>query len=183
MLIHFSFWAALAFGLQFLLPLVVGLITTRVTSSRDQFLLLASLTVLVTIATGAVSAHDAGTPFDVVQAVLNALAGFLVSVGTHFGIWKPTGLAGLLLAVGSRAVTPDPTPSAPTPSTPAPAVTVNVTAPAADPAAVAASLAPVAARVPADPAPLATVTPLPAPEAADGAVMGSAPGADLSKAA
>jgi hypothetical protein len=173
MSIHFDVWTALAFVLQFVLPLVVGLVTTKLTPGKDQFLLLAGLTAVVTLVTGALAAHDRNVPFDFVQGSLNAAAGFLVSVGSHFGIWRPSGATAALLAIGSRpaavaapaaSVAPDP---APAPTTPSPAAPAALDAPLADVVPLPLPAAPAAAPA------------APALDPSVGAVMGKDPGANV----
>lgn len=116
MIIHADIWILLGFVVQFILPLLVGLVTTKVTAPDVQAILLAGLTLVVSVASNALSAHASGQPFDVVAALLQALAGFVVSVGAHFGLWKPTGAASALLGKFRRAVV-----------VPTPAPVVNVT--------------------------------------------------------
>jgi hypothetical protein len=119
MVIHADVWILLGFVVQFILPLLVGLVTTKVTAPDVQAILLAGLTVVVSVASNALSAHANGQPFDLVAAGLQALAGFVVSVGAHFGLWKPTGAASAVLGRLRHAVA-EPAP-APVPPTPAPA--------------------------------------------------------------
>jgi hypothetical protein len=126
MVIHADIWILLGFVVQFVLPLLVGLVTTKVTAPDVQAVLLAGLTVVVSVASNALSAHASGQPFDIVAASLQALAGFIVSVGAHFGLWKPTGAASAVLGRLRRAVVvpaPAPTPApAPAPAPAAPVV-------------------------------------------------------------
>lgn len=122
MIIHTDIWTLLGFAVQFVLPLLVGLVTTKVTDSKIQALLLAGLSLVVSVASSALSAHAAGQAFDLVSAVLTALAGFITSVGAHFGLWKPTGAAAAVLGVLRKAPA-DPAPApAPGPTPPAPPV-------------------------------------------------------------
>lgn len=80
-----------------ILPLLVGLVTTRVTSSGIQAILLAFLSAV----TGFLS--ELSTPsFELKSAILTWLGSFLVAVGMHYGLWKPTGTAARLQDVGGR---------------------------------------------------------------------------------
>jgi len=130
-------WAALNLGIQFILPLLVGLVTTKLTGQKQQALLLLTLTLVATIAAQALEAHDAGLPLNLSQIIAVAIVNYAVSLLTHYGIWKPTGLSSLLLAVVTKsspaAIPPAPDPSAPvTPAAPVPALyVVNNTAPPA----------------------------------------------------
>lgn len=72
------------------LPLLVGLVTTRATDPAVKAVLLA----LLSAATGLVSEWIA-TPhgFDWRVAGLTALGAFLTAVGSHFGLLKPVGVS------------------------------------------------------------------------------------------
>lgn len=100
-------WAALNLAIQFILPLLVGLATTKVTSRGAQFLLLSGLTLLATVGAQALQAHDAGLPLNLVQIIVVAAVNFLVSTLSHYGVWKPTNLTELVLATLRTAPTPD----------------------------------------------------------------------------
>lgn len=73
------------------LPLLVAVVTTKVTSSRARGLILALLTLVTSFLTELLGALTAGVPFDVFQWLLVALGSFLVSVGFHFGLWGASG--------------------------------------------------------------------------------------------
>jgi hypothetical protein len=109
-------WAALSLAIQFLLPLLVGFVTTKETNRERQFLLLAGLTLLATVGTQVLQDHDAGVALNLVQIVVTAVVNFGVSILSHYGIWKPTNLAELALAVFRT-----PGPVGPAPLDPAPA--------------------------------------------------------------
>lgn len=126
--LHLTGWQALGFVLQFILPLLVGLVTTKLTNSKNQALLLAGLTVVITAATSILTAHDAGQTVDLGQILIAGGGNFLISVGAHFGIWKPSGLASLAVALFDKTATPAPATGPaiipnPAPAIPAPAVT------------------------------------------------------------
>ena len=76
------------------LPLLVGIVTNRVTSSARKAVLLALLAFVASIANELLTAINAGVDFDLGRSVLLFGGTFLVSVGTYFGFWKPTGAAG-----------------------------------------------------------------------------------------
>jgi hypothetical protein len=73
-------------------PLVIGLVTTRVTDAARRAVLLAGLSVVSSLATELAAALQTHTAYNLGQALLAALASFLIAVGFHFGLWKATGL-------------------------------------------------------------------------------------------
>lgn len=99
----FTLPPALVIGLlvSTVLPLLVGLVTKRVTNSGVKAVLLA----LLAAVTGGLSelgaAIAAGTTYDVGLGLITALTGFLVAVGLHYGLYKPTGISNALQGVGS----------------------------------------------------------------------------------
>jgi hypothetical protein len=111
------------------LPLLVGLVTTRETNAGRKAVLLAVL--------AAVASWQSGRSFDLWAALLLVVPTFVIAVATHYGIWKPTGASALVQAVGAHQ-TIDST-STVTADDPAPAAGVtavpHIDAPAAEPAA------------------------------------------------
>lgn len=87
----------------FLLPVLVGLVTTRVTSSGRRAWLLAGLTLATSLLVELGRALTAGTGYDVGVALLAALPAFVVSVATHYGLWKPSGVTDAVLDRGRHA--------------------------------------------------------------------------------
>lgn len=139
-------WAALTLAIQFLLPLLVGFVTTKETNRERQFLLLGLLTLVSTVATQVLQAHDAGDTINLVQLFVAAVVNFGVSLLSHYSVWKPTNLAELALAIFR---------SSPTPVNPAPAA-VEAPLPARHLALVpnVPTAAPTAADLPLEPVPL-----------------------------
>lgn len=90
-------------ALTVILPILVGLVTTRITSSAAKAWLLAALTLITSIVAELARALATGTTFDVGAAVLVAVPAFAISVATHYGLWKPTGVAETLKDVGRTA--------------------------------------------------------------------------------
>ncbi|RSS59776.1 hypothetical protein [Streptomyces sp. WAC01280] len=84
-----AYWLGLLISV--VLPVLVGLVTTRVTHAGTKAVLLLALSVLngflVELAAPGPGWH-AGT------AAVLALVSFATGVLSHFGLWKPTGLAG-----------------------------------------------------------------------------------------
>lgn len=72
------------------LPLLVGLVTTRVTNSGWKALLLAVLTAVTGLLTELLASVNAGVPYDLGNGIVLWLGSFLVAVGLHYGLWKPT---------------------------------------------------------------------------------------------
>jgi hypothetical protein len=85
-----AYWLGLL--VSAVLPVLVGLVTTRVTSAGVKAVLLLALTAvngfLVELAGPHADGWDTGT------AVVLALVSFGVAVLSHFGLWKPVGVSG-----------------------------------------------------------------------------------------
>lgn len=78
------------------LPLLVGLVTTRVTSPAIKAIALAGLSALTGFLT------ELTTPsFELKSAILTWLGAFLVAVGMHYGLWKPVGATATVQDIGS----------------------------------------------------------------------------------
>lgn len=75
------------------LPLLVGLVTKTVTDGGIKAAILAALAAATGLLSELGNALATGTPYDLGTGLLTALAAFLVAVGLHFGLWKPTGAA------------------------------------------------------------------------------------------
>ncbi len=80
--------------IAFILPILVGLVTTRVTSPAVKAWLLAGLSLVTSLLVELARALASGTTYDLGVALLAALPAFVVSVATYYGLWKPTGVAG-----------------------------------------------------------------------------------------
>lgn len=83
---------AIQIVLAVFLPILVGLVTTRVTSGSIKAWLLAGLTLATSVGTQLGQAIAAGVPFDIGLALLAAIPAFAISVATYYGLWKPTGV-------------------------------------------------------------------------------------------
>jgi hypothetical protein len=76
------------------LPLLVGLVTTKLTSSLAKALLLAGLNALVAIGTELARAlEDPTGSFDAGQALFQLLTALAIAWGAYGQFWKPTGAA------------------------------------------------------------------------------------------
>lgn len=74
------------------LPILVGLVTTRVTAGSIKAWLLAGLTLVTSVLTQVGQAIASNTPFDLGLALLAVIPAFAISVATYYGLWKPTGV-------------------------------------------------------------------------------------------
>jgi hypothetical protein len=84
-----AYWLGLLVSV--ILPVLVGLVTTRVTSARAKAVLLLALSTL----NGFVVEYAAPGPgYSVGTAAVLALVTFATGVLTHFGLWKPVGVSG-----------------------------------------------------------------------------------------
>lgn len=81
-----------------ILPLIVGLVTTRVVSAGWKAVILAALAFAASLVTAASLALSSGQTFDLGAALLTGLGTFIVAVGTHFGFWKPTSVSAMTQA-------------------------------------------------------------------------------------
>jgi len=82
-------------------PVLVGLVTTRVTSGAAKAVLLATISLASGFVSALLVAVTAGVPFDVIAALLTGLAAWLIAIATHFGFWRPTGVTERVQAIGS----------------------------------------------------------------------------------
>ena len=90
------------------LPILVGLVTTRVTAPGAKGALLATLSAVAALVGEALTAAQAGTPYDLGRGIVMALGVWCVATATHFGLWMPTGAADTVADTG-RTATPDTT--------------------------------------------------------------------------
>jgi hypothetical protein len=86
----FSWVTVVQFVIQIGLPLLVAIVTTRVTSGRHRGILLAALTVVGTLL-NAVLQGLMGGDVELFGILAVAFVGFVISVGFHFGLWGATG--------------------------------------------------------------------------------------------
>lgn len=83
----------LSLAVTLVLPLLVGLVTTRLTSSGTKAVLLVTLASVTTVIQAWLASVNAHVPFDWMTVVFNAVINTGVGVAAHFGLWKPTGAA------------------------------------------------------------------------------------------
>lgn len=84
------------------LPLIVGLVTKYQTRPGVRAVLLAGLAALTGLLTELGNALTSGTTYNLGTGLILALTSFLVAVGFHFGLLKPTGAADAAISVGSE---------------------------------------------------------------------------------
>lgn len=78
----------LTFIVGTLLPLLVGLITAKVTSPARKAVLLAALSFVTSILSEILTALQEEQPYDVGHGLIKFLAIFVVAVATYFGVWS-----------------------------------------------------------------------------------------------
>jgi hypothetical protein len=84
-----AYWLALLVSIG--LPVLVGLVTTRVTNAGIKAVLLLALSTATGFVTEYAGPHDAG--YSVGTAAVLALVSFGTGVLSHFGFWKPVGVS------------------------------------------------------------------------------------------
>ncbi|MEV8033872.1 hypothetical protein [Streptomyces sp. NPDC086182] len=85
-----AYWLGLLVSV--VLPVLVGLVTTRVTHAGLKAVLLLALSTATGFVTEYVGPHDAG--YSVGTAAVLSLVAFATGVLSHFGFWKPVGVSG-----------------------------------------------------------------------------------------
>lgn len=93
-----AYWLGLLISVG--LPVLVGLVTTRVTHAGIKAVLLLALSTLNGFL---VEVAEAGPGFDFGTAAVLALVSFGTGVLSHFGLWKPAGVSQKAQAVGTRS--------------------------------------------------------------------------------
>jgi hypothetical protein len=83
----------LSLVLTMLLPLLVAIVTTRITSANVKAILLLALVVVKTFIEALISAEQQHIDFDAVPFLMNLVLNFIIAVVMHFGLWKPTGVS------------------------------------------------------------------------------------------
>jgi hypothetical protein len=85
------------------LPMLVGLVTTKLTHPGLKAVLLAGLTIVTSVAAELAADLQEGTPFKVTSVLLIAAGQFVWSVGLHYGLLAPTQLSEKLAGIGITA--------------------------------------------------------------------------------
>ena len=84
-----AYWLGLLVSV--VLPVLVGLVTTRVTHAGLKAVLLLALSTVNGFVVEYAGPHDAG--YSVGTAAVLALVSFATGVLSHFGFWKPVGVS------------------------------------------------------------------------------------------
>lgn len=90
--------------LAVIFPVLVGLVTTKVTSSTLKAVLLASISLASGLVSALLTTVIAGVPFDLIAALLTGFAAWIIALATHLGFWKPTGVTEVVQSIGSPPV-------------------------------------------------------------------------------
>lgn len=85
------------------LPLLVGILSTKLTNGLKKSLLLLGLNLLAGQLVELVAALQHKVEYDVVAGLISSLMTFLFGVGLHYGLFKPSGLTSVLLSIGRTA--------------------------------------------------------------------------------
>lgn len=93
-----AYWIGLLISV--VLPVLVGLVTTRVVNASVKAVLLLALTGATGFLTEFAGPHPDG--YSVGAAVILTVVSFGTSVLSHFGLWKPTGIAHKAQDFGTR---------------------------------------------------------------------------------
>jgi hypothetical protein len=96
----------LGLAVSTVLPILVGLVTTRVTHPGRKAVLLAALSALTGLLTEWGEAAKNEAAYNVGAGALAALVYFGAAVAMHYGLWKPTGVSGKAQDTGRKAPTP-----------------------------------------------------------------------------
>ena len=96
----FSWVAILALVVSVILPILVGLVTTRVASSRTRAIALALLAAVTGFGTELLNALVNALPYDLFAGLVLAVTAFLIAVALHFGFWKPVGVSEAAINTG-----------------------------------------------------------------------------------
>ena len=89
----FSWVGILTLVVSVVLPVLVGLVTTRFTDPAKKAITLAGLSAVTGFGTEALNALTTGTAYNVFTGILTALTAFIIGTALHYGFWKPTGIS------------------------------------------------------------------------------------------
>ena len=105
-MINFDLAQVISLAVGVVLPLLVGLVTKWDTSPSFRAVLLLLLSAVSAFATEFLASMNNGVAFDVGATLLSVLGTFLIGVGMHFGLWKPSGMSDAAKRVGSPNAPP-----------------------------------------------------------------------------
>jgi len=81
----------LTFIVATVLPLLVAVVSTKVTASRTKGILLAVLALITGLASGILDALVTGDEYNVGEQLMLLLGVFAWAVASYFGIWRAAG--------------------------------------------------------------------------------------------
>lgn len=83
-------------------PLLVGLVTTRVTASSTKAWLLAGIAAVTGLGAELISAITQGEPYNLATGLITALTAFVGAVALHYGLYKPAGATAKVQSIGAH---------------------------------------------------------------------------------
>lgn len=83
------------------LPVLVGLVTTRTTRPGTRAVLLALLAMASSLLLQVINALETGTPYNLGVGLVLGLTSFVLAVGTHYGLLKHLGVSDKAISAGS----------------------------------------------------------------------------------
>lgn len=89
---NISLLQAITFIVAVAAPVLVGLVTTRVTSSGRKAVYLAALAAVTGFGSEIINALNTNTVYNLGDGLVAALTAFVIGVALHYGFWKPTGV-------------------------------------------------------------------------------------------
>ena len=89
-------------AINFVLPAVVAVVTSRLASGGVKAVVLLALSAISGFLVSWLDASNNGLPFDFSQAGVTVLVGFAVAVLAHFGLFKPLAITGRDGAIQAR---------------------------------------------------------------------------------
>ncbi|WP_394254687.1 hypothetical protein [Pseudoclavibacter helvolus] len=97
----FSWVLFLQLATGVLIPVIVGIVTTKTTNAGAKAILLAFLALASSLLLEILNAAQTGTAYDVGQGLFLFLPTFVIAVATHHGFWKPTGTSAKVQELGT----------------------------------------------------------------------------------
>lgn len=95
---NFDWIIVLQFVLATILPLIVGIVTTKVTAPNVKAVVLAALSLVASILAEITYALTAELPYNVGDGLIRFGAIFVVAVATHFGVWSRVNSEGVSIS-------------------------------------------------------------------------------------
>lgn len=99
---HLDALQIITFFVAVVAPLLVGLVTTRVTAANVKAWLLAALAAVTGLGSELIQSLTEGTVYDLGQGLIGAVTAFIIGVALHYGLYKPTGTSTALQKVGEH---------------------------------------------------------------------------------